>query len=77
MDWWERDIISPVTEAERDAVRVAQRALRVPVTGEMDGATKSALRGHQYFFGLMVTGILDRATAEHIERLRPPTLGAP
>lgn len=77
LDWFERDIIAPVTEAERAAVRVAQRTLRVPVTGEMDWATKSALRGHQYLFGLGVTGILDRATAELIEKLRPPTLGAP
>lgn len=70
-EWLPRDIVSPANEAERAAVRVAQRATRVDVTGEMDTATKTALRGVQYVFGLPVTGILDEATAEKIEKLRP------
>lgn len=71
LDWFERDIIAPASEAEREALRVAQRALRVSPTGEMDTATKSALRGAQYLFGLPVTGHLDRATATVIDGLRP------
>lgn len=70
-DWFERDIIAPANEAERDAVRVAQRAMRLRPTGEMDVATRSGLRGVQNLFGLVVTGILDAATAEKIDGLRP------
>lgn len=70
-EWFERDVITPVSEAEKAAVRVAQRATRCAPTGEMDTATKTALRGVQYLFGLPVTGILDLATAQKIETLRP------
>lgn len=70
----ERVIIAPATEAEREAVRTAQRALRVPETGDMDAATKTALRGVQGLFKLPVTGVLDRHTAQALDRLRPPSL---
>lgn len=70
----ERDIFAPASEAEREAVRTAQRALTVDVTGEMDDATKSALRGVQSLFRLPVTGVLDKPTAEALDRLRPPSL---
>lgn len=70
----DRVIIAPASEAERDAVRTAQRALSVDVTGEMDTATKSALRGVQQLFRLPVTGVLDKPTAEALDRLRPPSL---
>jgi hypothetical protein len=70
-EWLPRDIVAPANEAERDAVRVAQRAVRLHPSGEMDIATKSALRGVQHLFGLPVTGILDEATAERIDQLRP------
>lgn len=73
-EWFERDIIAPANEGERDAVRVAQRALRAPETGEMDTATKTALRGVQMLFGLPVSGVLDEATAVRIDSLRPWTL---
>lgn len=73
-DWFERDIIAPVSETEREAVRVAQRALRVPETGEMDTATRGALRGAQYLFGLPITGSLDLATAIAVDGLRPWSL---
>jgi hypothetical protein len=46
----------------------------VDVTGEMDHATLSALRGVQQLFKLPVTGVLDRPTAEALDRLRPPSL---
>lgn len=72
--WFERDIVAPASEAEKTALRVAQRALRVSPTGDMDRATKTALRGAQYLFGLPVTGYLDEATAVVIDGLRPYSL---
>lgn len=76
-DWLPRGIITPASDAERDAVRIAQRALRVDPTGEMDWATRSALRGAQYLYGLPVTGDLDEATARVVEGLRPSCLEDP
>jgi putative peptidoglycan binding protein len=73
-DWFERDIIAPASEGERSAVRLAQRVLRVDVTGEMDAATRSALRGAQYLYGVPVTGILDEKTAVVIDGMRPYSL---
>lgn len=70
----ERVVIRPANDAEREAVRIAQRALRVDETGDMDNATVAALRGVQKLFKLPVTGVLDRATAEALDRLRPPSL---
>ena len=70
----ERVIIRPANEAEREAVRTAQRALRLDATGDMDEATVASLRGTQRLFKLPVTGVLDRATAEALDRLRPPSL---
>ncbi|OEJ24300.1 hypothetical protein AS594_07155 [Streptomyces agglomeratus] len=74
-EWMPRTvIIAPANTAEREAVKTAQRALRLPETGDMDNATKAALRGVQNLFKLPVTGVLDRATAEALDRLRPPSL---
>ena len=70
LPWFKRDIIRPTTEFEREAVSHAQRVLRLPVTGDMDEATRGSLRGVQHLFGLRMTGILDRATAEEIENIR-------
>lgn len=70
-DWFPRDIIAPASEAEREAVRVAQRALRLVPTGDMDEPTRASLRGAQRLYGLPVTGILDAATAVVIDGLRP------
>lgn len=70
----ERVIIRPANEGEREAVRTAQRALRLDPTGEMDYATVASLRAVQLRFKLPVTGVLDRATAEALDRLRPPSL---
>lgn len=72
--WLPREIVTPVSEEEREAVRCAQRALRLDTTGEMDEATRSALRGAQRLFGLDPTGVLDKATAGLLDRLRPPSL---
>jgi hypothetical protein len=70
----DRVIIAPASEAERDAVRTAQRALGLNLTGNMDEATKASLRGVQNLFKLPVTGVLDRATAEALDRLKHPSL---
>lgn len=70
-EWLPRDIIAPVSEAEQDAVRVAQRALRIDATGTMNEATRASLRGVQALFNLPVTGTLDEATANRIDSLRP------
>lgn len=73
-EWLPREIIRPSNDEEREAVKTAQRALRMTPTGEMDFATQRGLRGVQYVFGLPLTGVLDRATAEHLDRIRPPSL---
>ncbi|MEW1547520.1 peptidoglycan-binding domain-containing protein [Streptomyces tsukubensis] len=70
----DRVIIAPANESEHDAVRHAQRALRLIPTGDMDEPTKSALRGVQNLFRLPVTGVLDRPTAEVLDKLRHPAL---
>lgn len=65
----ERDIIAPASEAERECVRRAQRALRLVPTGDLDEPTRASLRGVQALFKLPASGVLDRATAEVIGRL--------
>lgn len=70
----ERVIIAPANKAEHEAVKTAQRALRVAETGDMDDDTKRALRGVQQLFKLPVSGVLDRATCEALDKLRPPSL---
>lgn len=66
----ERDIVAPVSDAEHAAVRIAQRALGLAPTGELDEPTRASLRGVQHLFKAPVTGVLDRDTAALIERLR-------
>lgn len=68
--WWKRTIIRPATDFERDAVRLVQRVLMCPITGEMDPATIAHIKGMQNLFGLRPSGILDEASAIQIERLR-------
>lgn len=69
--WLPRDIMVATSDAEKDAVRVAQRLFRMVPTGDLDEPTRASLRGLQRLFGLEVNGILDEATAEEIDRLRP------
>jgi len=69
-DWLRRDIHSPVTEADRGAVRHAQRIMGMPETGCLDGPTRARLRGFQALFRLRETGILDHATADILEGIR-------
>jgi hypothetical protein len=68
-DWCPRDIIAPVSDVEHEAVRRAQRALRLVPSGELDEPTKASLRGVQRLFNRPVTGVLCRDTAALIERL--------
>lgn len=68
--WFKRNIVVATTSFEHDAVSHVQRAMGWPVTGEMDDATVSHLRGLQMLFGLNVTGVLDGDTAEEVERIR-------
>ncbi len=67
--WFKRDIIEPVTDFEHDAVTHVQRVLRCPETGEMDEVTITHIRGLQMLFGLPITGIIDEATAEQVDRI--------
>jgi hypothetical protein len=69
-----RVIIAPANDGEREAVKTAQRALSLDESGDMDAATKAALRGVQRLFKLPITGVLDKPTAEALDRLRPPSL---
>lgn len=69
-EWFENDILFPMSDFEREAVRHAQRVLRVDETGLLDGPTRAALRGFQGIFRLRMTGILDLDTAIRIEQVR-------
>lgn len=69
-DWFDRDIIYPVGEFECEAVKHAQRVLRLEETGIMDQSTRSHIQGLQALFMLRVTGILDLPTAQKIEEIR-------
>ena len=69
-EWFENDIIFPMGEFEREAVRHAQRVLRGDETGVMDQPTRALLRGFQGLFGMRQTGILDLNTAIKIEEIR-------
>lgn len=68
--WLKRPVMVVTNDRERFAVLHVQKALGWPETGELDDGTKSHLRGLQTLFQLPVTGILDEATAEQVERLR-------
>lgn len=71
-EWFpsERPIIHAMSDPEKEAVRHAQRVLRVDETGVLDGPTRAVLRGFQSLFRLNVTGCLDKQTAEKIEEVR-------
>jgi hypothetical protein len=75
--WLPRDIVRPVSEAEKAAVRHAQRVLRLPDTGDLDQRTEAALRGLQARFRLAPSGILDAPTGLLLDRLRPPSEEGP
>ena len=68
--WLRRPVIVVTNERDEFAVRHVQKALGWNENGVMDDAMKSHLRGIQALFQLPVTGILDSATAEQVERIR-------
>lgn len=69
--WFKRTIMRPSNDFETEAVMHVQRVLGVPiVSGLMDDATVSHIRGFQSLFGLSISGYLDEATAIQIERIR-------
>lgn len=68
-DWIKRDIVTPANDFEREAVRHSQRVLRCAETGSMDEEFITRLRGIQMLYRLPVTGALDLATAEQIDRM--------
>lgn len=70
MPWFNRTVIAPTTVADRECVSHVQRVLDLPVTGEMDTATKQGVISVQTIFGLPITGAIDERTARQIERLR-------
>jgi hypothetical protein len=63
-------IIFAINKDQREAVRHAQRVLRIDETGSLDDFTRARLRGFQGLFGLAMTGCLDPKTAEKIEEIR-------
>lgn len=69
-EWFTGRVMVVVNEADRVAVRHAQRVLRLEETGELDDQTKAYLRGFQGLFGLPRTAILDEATAIKLEQVR-------
>lgn len=69
-DWFDRDIIFPSSEFDHEAVKHAQRVLRLEESGIMDEKTRSHIQGIQGLFQLKVTGILDLQTAIALEKIR-------
>lgn len=70
LDWYPREFILPTTDAERDAIKVAQRVLSLEQTGELNPATMAAIRGIQGQMGLVKTGFLDMQTARVIDAMQ-------
>lgn len=71
MTWYRRRIVVPVTQADHEAVKHVQRVMTIPETGNLDEATTCRIRGLQALFGLTVTGVVDDATAQQIDRIWP------
>lgn len=68
--WFKRPVIVITSDYDRFVVTHVQKALGWAETGLMDDAMRSSLRGVQGLFKLPMTGILDEATAEQVERIR-------
>lgn len=69
-EWFDRDIIFPSSDFEHEAVRHAQRVMRVYESGLMDETTRARLQGIQGLFRLKITGMLDLPTAIKLEEIR-------
>lgn len=69
--WYDRRVIVVNNDKDREAIAHVQLVLGLEPTGEITESFNSSLRGIQALFMLPVTGILDDATAEQIERIYP------
>lgn len=69
-EWFRSHVYVVVNESDREAVRHAQRVLRVEETGDLDEPTRARLRGFQGLFQLPMTGTLTEATAIKLEEIR-------
>ena len=69
--WYKRRILTVNNEFDREAVRHVQRVLSLEESGELDERTVMKIRGLQYIFNLPMTGYIDDATAEEVERIFP------
>lgn len=69
--WYKRRILTVNNDFDREAVRHVQRVLSLAETGELDESTVMKIRGLQYIFNLPMTGCIDDATAEEVERIFP------
>lgn len=69
--WYKKRILTVNNEFDREAVRHIQRVLSLEESGELDERTTMKIRGLQYIFNLPMTGYIDDATAEEVERIFP------
>lgn len=69
--WYKKRILVVNNDFDREAVRHVQRVLSMEETGELDERTTMKIRGLQYIFNLPMTGYIDDATAEEVERIFP------
>jgi len=68
--WFKNRVMFVINESDREAVRQAQRVLRLDETGELDPETRAHLAGFQSLFQLPQTGIIDEQTAIKLEQVR-------
>jgi putative peptidoglycan binding protein len=71
--WFDRPIVvTPVREADIEALKHVQRVLHCEPTGLMDEPTKLHVRGFQRMMGLRVHGAIDEKTAEALDEFASP-----
>lgn len=68
--WFRPQPAGPYQVYDRQVITDIQRTLSVPESGVWDAALTTHIKGLQQLFGLRPTGIIDKATAIQIERLR-------
>lgn len=68
--WFKPQPAGPYQVYDQKVITDIQRTLSVPESGVWDTALTTHIKGLQQLFGLRPTGIIDKATAIQIERLR-------
>lgn len=68
--WYKPQPPGPYQVYNQKVITDIQRTLSVPESGVWDAALTTHIKGLQQLFGLRPTGIIDKATAIQIERLR-------